>query len=31
MTLWNLKTYNRIRIKLKAIEYNKTSFYYLSF
>ena len=30
MTLWNLETYGRIVVRLKAIEYKEDFFYYLS-
>ena len=30
MTLWNFKMYGGIVVRLKAIEYKKDSFYYLS-
>ena len=31
MSLWNLKYMGRLVVRLKAIKYNKDSFYYLSF
>ena len=31
ITLWNLKKYSRIVVKLKAIEYKEKFFYYLFF